>query len=82
VKRGLGHGTLAYADGHFFLLGEMGQLALIEATPTDYVEKGNVEILGKKCWTVPTLSNGYLYIRDEKVIICLDVKNRTQISKS
>ena len=78
VKRGMGHGTLTYADGHFFLLGEKGQLALIEATPTDYVEKGIVEILGKKCWTVPTLSNGYLYVRDEKVIICLDVKNRTQ----
>jgi hypothetical protein len=71
---------LTYADGHFFLLGEKGQLALIEATPTDYMEKGIVEILGKKCWTVPTLSNGYLYVRDEKVIICLDVKNRTQTS--
>ncbi len=80
AKRGMGHGTLTYADGHFFLLGEKGQLALIEATPTDYVEKGIVEILGKKCWTVPTLSNGYLYVRDEKVIICLDVKNRRRIS--
>lgn len=78
VKRGFGHGSLTYADGHFFVLGEKGQLALIEATPRNYVEKSQVQILGKKCWTVPTLSNGYLYIRDESVIICLDVKNRTQ----
>lgn len=80
VKRGFGQGSLTYADGHFFMLGERGKLALIEATPTGYVEKGMVQILGKKCWTVPTLSNGYLYVRDEKVIISLDVKNRMQIS--
>lgn len=73
VKRGFGHGTLVYADGHFFVQGEKGQLALIEATPTSYSEKALVRVLGDKCWTVPTLANGRLYVRDEKSIVCLDV---------
>lgn len=76
VKRGFGHGTLVFADGHFFVQGEKGQLALIEASPSGYVEKAITRVLGEKCWTVPTLVDGFLYVRDEASIVCLDVKDR------
>jgi len=71
--RDLGHGSLIYADGHLIVLGERGQLVLIEATPEEYREKGRVQIFRGKTWTLPTLSGGKLYLRDEKELLSLDI---------
>ena len=67
ARPGLGHGSLTYADGHLFVLGDRGKLVLVEATPEAYREKASVQLLKGKCWTVPTLSNGRLFVRNEKV---------------
>ena len=72
--RGLGKGSLMYADGHFFVLSERGKLVLVEATPTAYIEKAGAQILRGKCWTMPSLANGKLYLRNEKEMVCLDLK--------
>jgi outer membrane protein assembly factor BamB len=71
-QRGLGHGSLILADGHLAVLSEQGKLALVEATPAAYKEKGSVEILSGKCWTAPTLANGKLYVRNEEHLVALD----------
>lgn len=73
VREGFGHGSLTLADGHLYVLGDRGKLALVEATPEGYREKGTVEILEGKCWTVPTLSGGRLYLRNEQEMVALDV---------
>ena len=73
-KRGFGKGTLILADGHLFVLGEGGDLALVEATPAEYRERSRVEVFKSKCWTAPSLSGGKLYLRDEREVVCLDVK--------
>jgi len=49
------------------------KLALVEATPAGYREKGSVNVLDGKCWTVPTLAGGRLYLRNEKQLVALDV---------
>ncbi len=72
-KRGFGRGTLITADGHLLVLGEGGVLALVEATPAEYRERGRVEVLKGKCWTVPSLAGGKLYVRDEHEVVCLEV---------
>ncbi len=72
-KRDLGHGSLIAADGHLIVMGESGQLALVEATPEDYVEKGLVQIFEGKTWTMPTLADGKLYLRDESELISVKV---------
>ncbi len=74
VRPGLGHGSLTYADGHLSVLGNRGKLVLVEATPEAYREKASVQVLRGKCWTVPTLLNGRLFLRNEKEIVALDVK--------
>lgn len=71
-QRGLGHGSLLLADGHLAVLSDRGKLALVEATPAAYKEKGSVEILTGKCWTAPTLANGKLYVRNEESLVALD----------
>ena len=75
AKSGFGKGSLIYADGHLIVLSERGKLVLIEATPTEYLEKASAKVLKDKCWTVPTLVNGKLYIRNQKEILCLDISD-------
>jgi outer membrane protein assembly factor BamB len=75
--RGFQKGSLILADGHLIVLGEHGNLALVEATPTEYKEKANVPALKGKCWTMPSLAGGKLYLRNEKEMLCLDVTGKS-----
>jgi len=72
AERGLGKGSLLYADGHLIVMGERGQLVLVEATPKQYVQKAKAQMLEGRTWTMPTLANGKLYIRNQEEILCLN----------
>jgi outer membrane protein assembly factor BamB len=74
TKGGFGKGSLILADGHLIVLSERGVLALVEATPEAYREKAQAQVLQGKCWTMPTLVNGKLYLRNQKELICLNMK--------
>ncbi|MCH9649928.1 MAG: PQQ-binding-like beta-propeller repeat protein [Deltaproteobacteria bacterium] len=71
--RGFGHGSLIYADGSLIILGEKGKLVLAEATGEAYREKASWQAFSGKCWTLPTLVDGRLFLRDEKEMISLRV---------
>ena len=71
--RGVSKDSLTLADGHLVVLGDQGKLALVEATPSGYKEKSSVQILDSKCWTVPMLVGGKLYLQNHKEMLCLDV---------
>ncbi|HKQ61474.1 MAG TPA: PQQ-binding-like beta-propeller repeat protein [Candidatus Polarisedimenticolaceae bacterium] len=73
MTRGFGHGSLLYADGHLIVLGDHGQLALVEATPQEYREKAKTTPFQTKTWTMPTLVDGKLYLRDQSELIVLQV---------
>ena len=72
-ERGFGKGSLMLADGHLIVLGDRGKLALVEATPSRYIEQARAQVLRKKCWTMPTLAGGKLYLRNQKEIVCLNM---------
>jgi len=72
--RGLGKGSVMLADGHLIILSERGKLVLAEASPSGYVEKASAQMLRGKCWTPPSLAHGKLYLRNEKEMVCLDLK--------
>ena len=77
--RGYGKGTLIVADGHLILLGEQGNLGLAEATPEGFVEKANAQVFRhSKCWTVPSLAEGRIYLRDDKEIVRIDLARASQ----
>ncbi|MFQ5633483.1 MAG: PQQ-binding-like beta-propeller repeat protein [bacterium] len=75
-KRGFQKGQLIFADGHFIVLGERGQLALVEATPDQYREKAQIQMLRGRCWTTPVLANGRLYLRNQREMLCLDFSEK------
>jgi outer membrane protein assembly factor BamB len=82
TERGVGAGSLCYADGRLYLHGENGELALVDATPEGYREKGRFtppdqpERGQSKAWAYPVVANGRFYIRDSNVLWCYDVKER------
>ena len=75
----LGKGSIAYADGRFYLRseGSKGTVALIEATPDAYRERGRFDQpdrSGKESWPHPVIAGGRLYLRDQDVLLCYDIK--------
>jgi outer membrane protein assembly factor BamB len=78
-KGKLGKGSLVYADGHFYLRQEdqKGTIALLDASPEGYKEHGRFDQpdrSDKNSWPHPVVSGGRLYIRDQDVLLCYDVK--------
>jgi outer membrane protein assembly factor BamB len=77
-KDKLKKGAVAYADGMLYCREEdSGTVALLEASPTGYNEKGRFkqpERAKEKAWTHPVVCNGKLYLRDQDLLFCYDVK--------
>ncbi len=80
-----GPGAVLYADGDFYIHFESGEVALAEATPEAYREKGRFRPPGppahalgpsEMAWAHPVVANGRLYIRDLGTLWCYDVKAR------
>ena len=75
-QSGFGKGSVLLVDGDLVVLGERGQLALVEATPSAYKEKSRAQAMEGKTWTSPALANGKLYLRTEKEMICMDLTSQ------
>jgi outer membrane protein assembly factor BamB len=77
-KDKLGKGSETYADGRFYLRQEdKGTMVLIEASPEGYKEHGRFEQpdrTDKKSWSHPVIAGGKLYVRDQDMLLCYDVK--------
>ncbi len=79
--RSVGAGSVCYADGLLYVHGEKGDVALVEASPEAYREKGKLTPpdqpdRGKaKAWAYPVVANGRLYIRDLGCLWCYDIKD-------
>jgi outer membrane protein assembly factor BamB len=69
-----GKGTLIIAGGRIVALSEKGELLVADASEKEFKPLGRAQILGGKCWTMPTLANGKLYARNAKGdLVCVEV---------
>jgi len=76
TKNSVGKGSLVYADGMLYCLGEGHEVALVEANPAEYVEHGRFKIerlLGRPSWAHPVVANGRFYIRNQHRLTAYDV---------
>ncbi len=73
--RAAGKGSLCYADGMLYMLGEGHSVVLAEATPEGYNETGRFEIQkhGRPAWAHPIVTGGKLYLRDQESLSVYDV---------
>jgi len=77
-NRSVGKGSLTYADGNLYLVGEDNSVGLAEASPTGYREKGRFRIAdqGWPSWAHPVVSGGRLYIRNQGTLSSYDIRAR------
>ena len=61
--------------GQLILLFGRGERALVEATPEEYRERAAFQVFQGKSWTMPTLVDGILYLRDEKRLVALKISD-------
>lgn len=81
--RDFGKGAIGYADGMLYCLDEgSGTVVLAEASTKAWKEHGRFKLDPQtkirssqgRVWTHPVISNGKLYLRDQDLIYCFDVK--------
>jgi len=83
--KSIGWASIAYADGNLYLHGINGEMALVEASPEAYREKGRFTppAQPKKkqagpfpegAFAYPVIANGRLYIRDLGTLWAYDIK--------
>jgi outer membrane protein assembly factor BamB len=77
-NRSVGKGTLTYAEGHLYILGEDNVVGLAEASPGAYRETGRFRIADKglPSWAHPVVNGGRLYIRNQDTLAAYDVRAR------
>jgi len=63
---------LRTADNKLLMLDDTGNLILLDPDPKEYRELARSKVCGKT-WAHPALSDGRLYVRDGKELICLQL---------
>jgi outer membrane protein assembly factor BamB len=81
----VGKGSLTCADGRLYYFGERdGKVSLVQANPQSFTLDGQFEIPRQTnktrkeglIWTHPVVANGCLYLRDQELIFCYDVREK------
>lgn len=82
-KKNNSKGAVAFADGMLYCLEEgSGDCFLVEASPAGYKEVSRFRLEPQttrrnpqgRIWTHPVICNGKLYLRDQEIICCYDIK--------
>lgn len=78
-----GRGSMIHADGRFIALGEGGMLGLFQPNTNACEELGRWQVpsLGYPCWAAPVLADGRLYLRNERRLVCLDLRKSATTAK-
>ena len=73
-------GSISYADGRLYCRDEdNGTFVLVEASPAGFSEKGRFaqpDRAKEKAWPHPTIANGKLYVRDQDLLLCYDLRGK------
>jgi outer membrane protein assembly factor BamB len=75
--RGPGKGSIIYADGMLYCLGENGKMALVEASPEEFklVSTFDLPMREGPCWTHPVIAGGKLYLRWNDNLYVYDIRD-------
>jgi outer membrane protein assembly factor BamB len=79
AERGLGQGSLTYADGMLYVLGERGKVGLVRPTPAGHELTSTFKIPegGEgPVWAHPVVCGGRLYIRHGEFLYAYDVRSK------
>jgi outer membrane protein assembly factor BamB len=75
-------GGIAAAEGRLYVLDDTGTVAMLEASPKAFKAISQLKLpalskarkISGRVWTHPSLSEGKLYLRDQELVFCYQVK--------
>jgi outer membrane protein assembly factor BamB len=82
-REALEMGSVCYAEGRLYCLGEdTGDVVLVEPSSAGWKEHGRFTLEPQtdqrkpagKIWTHPVISDGKLYLRDQNLLFCFDIR--------
>jgi outer membrane protein assembly factor BamB len=69
--------SLLAVDRHLLAWSETGNLLALEPNAKNYTLAGEMpKLLARKSWAMPALADGRLYLRDERNVLCLDLRRK------
>jgi len=69
-------GSVMLARDRLLILRETGELILAEATPEAFRTLARAQVLPPTVRAFPALADGWLYARNEKTLVCLDLRGK------
>jgi outer membrane protein assembly factor BamB len=73
----VGQASIIGADGHLYVNGDHGAVALVAAMPAGYLEKSRFSAPHRSKSSVrahPAIADGKLYLRDQETLSCYDLR--------
>lgn len=70
-----GKGNLIAADGKLFISTMKGELVIVAASSKSFQELARAKVI-ETTRQAPALTNGLLYLRDDKEIVCFDIRKK------
>lgn len=74
-KLRFGKGNLIAADGKLIIVTMKGDLVLVKASPDRFQELARAHVV-RGTRQAPALANGLVYVRDDRDIVCFDMKSK------
>ena len=74
-----GKGSVIAVGDRLYFRNEGGPILLVEVNPVKYVEHGRFtppDKTNKPSWAHPVVANGKMYVRDEDMLFCYDMKKK------
>ncbi len=77
TEKASGKGSLLLADGKLIVISERGELMIGDASPKEFKPVARTQVIGGKCWTIPVLANGKVYVRTGAGdVVCVDLSGK------
>ena len=67
-------GSVTLAGDRLLLVRESGEIVLAEATPEAFKPVARSQVLAATVRAFPALADGYLYLRNDRILVCLDLR--------
>ncbi|UCC98817.1 MAG: PQQ-like beta-propeller repeat protein [Phycisphaerales bacterium] len=69
-----GSGPYSIVSGLIYVMNDTGELTLVQANPSSYVELARAKVLdGHESWGPMAIASGRLIVRDTERMLCLDI---------
>ncbi len=81
-ERGLGRASVVLVGDRLLVIGEFGELLVVQATPEAYTPLAEATLtdpataaplLAPPCWAAPVIARGYAYLRGAGRVVCIDL---------